>query len=804
MSNNEGQSTLEKNTREILWCKYGVRAEDADRFQLYYSISEAVKRMLQHKYQNFKDAAKRQSSKRICYLSMEFLIGKSLKNNLYNLGLLETAADFIKKCSFSAEEVFSVEKDAGLGNGGLGRLAACYLDALATSCYRGEGYSILYEYGIFKQYFSDGEQMELPDTWLDSGDVWLSKNNEKKIIIKLGGTLCEENGKQKYKDYREIIAEGYDMYIPGYKSSGVSLLKLWKAVPSDRFEMSLLNDANFDAILSKRSGADIISMFLYPPDNTEQGKQLRLVQQYFLVSATIQSVVSEHYRNYRSVENLDEHICFHINDTHPALCIPELIRVLTDDYGLDFDKAFQTVKNTVSYTNHTVMPEALEVWDENMVKELFPRVYAIIKEINKKVSSDMYSNGADAWEKISELSIISSTKIRMANMAVLCSNKVNGVSSLHSKIIKDNLFAGFSQKSPDKFLNVTNAISYRRWLCQANPMLASLLDSTIGDNYREIPHELTNFAKFANDKEVTERFENARYENKRTLSNISKKLVGEYLDPDSMFDVQIKRLHEYKRQLLNVLKIMTYYCELTSNPNADISPKTFIFGAKAAPSYAHAKRIIKLINKMSELIKKNSRVKDILQVVFLPDYNVSLAERIIPAADLSEQISLAGKEASGTGNMKFMLNGALTLGTYDGANVEISELVGEDNIYIFGMDVEGVSEMKKSITDPTEFIKKDPRLEEVLKLMRSDICGDNFSDIADYLTSTDNPDPYFCLADYGSYMQHYRRACIDYKNKRKWFSKAIINTANAGYFASDRAIEEYAEKIWQATRVKNK
>ena len=793
---------FEKNVRDVLWCNFGVSAEEAEKFQLYYAISITVKRILQQKYQSFRYDAKKQNAKRVCYLSMEFLVGRSLKNNLFNLGLMDVTSELVHKCSYSMEEIFSQEKDAALGNGGLGRLAACYLDAMATSSYRGEGYSILYEYGIFKQCFEDGEQMQLPDAWLDSGEVWLTKNAERKYIIKVGGKISDD-GDKKYKDYSEIVAEGYDMYIPGYSSNGVSLLKLWKAAASDNFDMKLLNDGDFDVLLSKRCGAEIISLFLYPPDNSEKGKKLRLVQQYFFVSATVQSVVAEHYRMFRSVDELDKYVCFHINDTHPVLCIPELIRVLVNDYGLDFDKALEIVNKCVSYTNHTVMPEALEVWDEGLIKELIPEIYEIIVEINKFETAELYNGCGSMWDRVSELSVICGKKVKMANLAVLCSHKVNGVSELHSDIIKKTLFYEFAKKEPDKFLNVTNAISYRRWLCQANKPLCELINSAIGTEYLLRPYELTNFARFANDKDVEQGFEAVRYENKKRLSDLSHRLIGEYLDPDSMFDVQIKRLHEYKRQLLNALKIMTYYCELKNNPNADISPKTFIFAAKAAPSYTHAKRIIKLINKLSDMIKKDSNVRDVLQVVFLPDYNVSMAEVIIPAADISEQISLAGKEASGTGNMKFMLNGALTLGTYDGANIEISNLVGKDNIYIFGMDAEQVFDEYSNRKSPVDILKADYRLDDVIKLLRGDIDGECFSDIADYLVDGDEADPYMCLSDYSSYLETYRRACVDYKNKRKFFSKAIINTSKAGYFASDRAIEEYAEKIWQLSRVKS-
>ncbi len=803
MGSKENSSLLKKQVEECLWRDFGVALSEADKMQIYFSLSRVTADVLRERYYNFKANAKKQSAKKVCYLSMEFLLGRSLKNNLYNLDIYSEACELIKDCSYSPEQIFECENDAGLGNGGLGRLAACYLDGLATLSYCAQGYSILYERGFFKQYFHDGKQMELPDSWLDSGNVWLSPDIEKKIIVKIGGKIKKDDNESNYEGYTEIIAQGYNMYIPGYKSDGVALLKLWKAIASDKNDMSLLNEGKFKEIIKKRGEAELVSMFLYPPDNTNEGKRLRLLQQYFFVSASVQNVLSEHYKTYKTVENLAQKVSFHINDTHPVLCIPELIRVLTEDYSMEFEKAVKTVKECVFYTNHTVMPEALEKWDEEVLLCLVPRIYEILKKLNNTMSEDFYSMNASSWDKISDMSIISCGKVNMANLALHFSSKVNGVSALHTKILCNRLFSGFYNKTPDKFLNVTNAITYRRWLCQVNPSLTSLIDTLIGEEYKQRPYELINFARFSSDKEVVSKFELIRHENKKELSNISKKLLGEALDPDSMFDVQVKRLHEYKRQLLNVLKIMTYYIELTNNPSADISPKTFIFAAKAAPSYAHAKRIIMLINKLSELIKRNSRVKDVLQIAFLPNYSISLAEKIIPAADISEQISLAGKEASGTGNMKFMINGALTLGTYDGANIEICELAGIENEYIFGMRDHEVEEIRKHERNIDEIIASDDRLKEVFELLRSSICGESFSDIADYLTKGDNPDPYFCLSDYNSYMQCYRQVCIDYKNKRKYFSKAIQNVANAGYFASDRAVVEYADKIWSIDKIKN-
>lgn len=784
---------------EILFEKYGVRCDDADSNQVYFSVAEYVKRLLAKKYYTFREKAMKQNAKTVCYLSMEFLLGKSLNNNLVNLGLLGSFAEYSKANSFDMEEIFRVEHDAGLGNGGLGRLAASYLEAMASSNYRGIGFSLLYDHGMFTQVIRDGDQYELPDNWLDSGEVWLTKNNSKYYKIKIGGRYDEKEN--VYKDYTELRAIACDMFISGYSSDGVSLLKLWKAVPSNNVDLFEMQKGNYERLNSVNKAPETINMCLYPPDNTEEGKRLRIIQQYFFVSASVQYIIAEHYKAHKTVDNLADHVVFHINDTHPALCIPEIIRVLCDDYGVSFESAFETVRSSVSYTNHTVMPEALEVWDELLISECFPRIYAIIRSINSRQESTIYKLSPAEWRSVSDMSIISGGGVHMARLATHCSNKINGVSALHTKIIKNQLFANTFKFAPEKFVNVTNGISYRRWLCSANEKLAGVLDSVIGTEYRSRPYELANLKKHTNDKKLAESLEAVRFSNKTRLCETIKRTTGIVVDPRSMFDVQIKRLHEYKRQLLNVIKILSYYCEIKTNPTAEISPKTFIFSAKAAPTYYHAKRIIKLINKCGEMIEKDPRTRDVLKVVFIPNYSVSLAEVIIPAADISEQISLAGKEASGTGNMKFMLNGALTLGTYDGANVEISELAGDENIYIFGMGVEEVATTDKRRKTPSDMIGADRRLSMVIELLKNGIAGEDFGDIAEYLTEGDNPDPFYCLYDYQSYMNTYHQVCIDYNNKRKYYQKSIMNIASAGYFASDRAIEEYADKIWFADRI---
>ena len=802
MNNIITKEDLKNQIMDFLWEKYGCEFYDSTKIQLYTAISSVVKSILSKKYHTFVNEANKQNAKRVCYLSMEFLVGKNLRNNIYNLGILDFIEELIADCDYEPDEIYSQEKDPALGNGGLGRLAASYMDALASGDYRGEGYSILYEYGIFRQYIKDGEQMELPDVWLNSGEAWLNKADDDRITVKIGGTLSYRENKEVYANYSEIIAQGYDIFISGYKSQGVSKLRLWKATANHKFDMHLLDEGKFDTIINKKGEAELVSMFLYPSDSTEAGKKLRLVQQYFFVSATLQKVLSEHFKKFRTIDNLSEYISFHINDTHPAVCIPELIRILTEDYSVEYDKALSITKRCVSYTNHTVMPEALECWEEDLISKILPKIYNILVRINKEQLSEIYKYSSTHWDKINEVSIISDNKIKMANLSVFSAHKVNGVSSLHSEIIKNELFADFSKITPEKFINVTNGISYRRWLCQANRSLTKVIDDTIGTGYKDRPHELIKLKEYANDKTFLDSFKNTRYENKIKLSEISKKLTGVALDPDSMFDVQIKRLHEYKRQLLNILKIISYYLEIKNNVSADISPKTFIFAAKAAPSYHHAKRIIMLINKLSETIQKDERAKDKIKVVFLPDYNVWLAENIIPAADLSEQISLAGKEASGTGNMKLMLNGALTIGTYDGANVEISDIVGNDNAYIFGLRVEDVNGITKHKSQVIEAIKENERLSEVIEFLRSDISGEDFSDIADYLTTGQYPDPYLCTLDYSSYLKTYRSACIDYNESKKFYSKALINIAFSGYFASDRAIEEYSQKIWNLQKVK--
>ncbi|MCL2434256.1 MAG: glycogen/starch/alpha-glucan family phosphorylase, partial [Clostridia bacterium] len=611
--------------------------------QMYKAAAAVVRDMLVAKRAEFDKAAKAKQAKRVYYFSIEFLVGRSLKNNLFNLGLTNCFEEALGEMGFSLENLFELEPDAGLGNGGLGRLAACYMDALATGDYPAYGFSILYEYGLFKQKLVDGWQTELPDVWLPGGEVWLHPRSDLIFNVRFYGRLQEEWTEKGLQttlvDYEEIEAVPYDMMMSGYDSAGVAVLRLWRARDSRNFDMDKFSMGDYASATAKSRSAELLSMVLYPTDSHDDGRSLRLKQQYFLVSASLQYITKIHFHRYRTFENFTDKAAIHINDTHPALCIPELMRIFLDDYRMDWDFAFGLVQKTMAYTNHTVMAEALETWPEHMLANMLPRIHSIIKEIDRRFPT---------------AGIIKNGQMHMAHLAIVGSHAVNGVSKLHTDILKANVFSNFYKQEPDKFRNVTNGIAHRRWLCQANPRLCRLLNDTIGPGYEKDAGKLAELAKYADDSAVLERLARVKKENKVALANS----IG--VSPDAIFDVQVKRLHEYKRQLLNALHIITLYRQLKDNPNADIPPRVFLFGAKAAPSYYMAKQVISLIANLGEQINNDKALKDKLKVVFLENYSVTVAERLMPAADVSEQISLAGTEASGTGNMKLMLNGALT------------------------------------------------------------------------------------------------------------------------------------------------
>ena len=788
---------------------FGVTPSEASKEQLYKAVVMSVRDILLEKRQQFHRITKSKKGKRVYYLCMEFLLGRSLKNNIYNLGLGEEYCKALKSFGISLEELYECEPDAGLGNGGLGRLAACFMDALATGNYPAMGYSIRYDYGLFKQKIVDGWQTELPDIWLPGGEVWLVQRSDKSCIVKFDGWVNEEwseNGlKVTYGGYKEVEAVAYDMMISGKDSEAVSVLRLWRARNISRFDMKLFSQGDYLRCMQEENEAEVISKVLYPADDHYEGKSLRLKQQYFLVSASLQNIINDHKHRYGPLNLLPQQVAIHINDTHPALAIPEMMRILMDDYHYDWDHAFYIVSNTFAYTNHTVMAEALETWQEDLIARRLPRIHMIIKEINRRFCNDLWERYPGQHQLIESMSVISNGTIKMANLSVIGSHKVNGVSALHSEIIKNSIFSGFYHLWPDKFTNVTNGIAHRRWLCQSNPELCSLLNDCIGDGYVKDAAELSKFKQFENDKSVLKRLLDIKALKKKQFAEYAQKKEGVLIDPNSVFDVQAKRLHEYKRQLLNVMNIISLYSQLKENPDLDIVPQTFIFGAKAAPGYLMAKQIIKLICFLAEDIKKYPKIHEKLNVVYMEDYNVTMAEKLMPASDVSEQISLAGKEASGTGNMKFMINGAITIGTLDGANVEMSQAVGEENIFIFGLHADEVEDMWMKGYNASMYYNQNDRLRKIVEELIKGFNGESFSDMANYLlTGTPVADPYMCMADFESYSATQQKVKILYAEDRmRWAKISLNNISASGYFSADRSIKEYAEKIWNLKALKS-
>lgn len=786
---------------------FGCALTDATETQIYKSVILTVRDILTNKKAEYKKAIKKNHPKRVYYLCMEFLIGRSLKNNLRNLGLADEYASVLSDLGFDIEKLYAREPDPGLGNGGLGRLAACFMDALTTQDYPAMGFSICYEYGLFKQRIVDGSQVELPDVWMDGAGVWLVPRTDKTMSIRFGGTVSEnwKNGRCEIvnTDYEEIQAVPYDMMISGADCSAVSTLRLWKAENVNNFNMKLFSQGEYIKAMEENNNAEVISKVLYPADATPEGKMLRLSQQYFFVSASLQSIIADHLAMYGTLRNFSEKVAIHINDTHPAVCIPEMMRIFMDIYSYSWEDAWNIVKSTVSYTNHTVMPEALECWNENIFRLRLPRLYMIIEEINRRFCADMWNLYPGDWDRISRMAVIANGQVRMANLSVIGSHTVNGVSKLHSEILKDTVFHDYYKAMPDKFTNVTNGIAHRRWLCYSNPGLTALLDETVGTQYRKQPETLKKFEEFKDDRSVLSRLEAIKKENKINFSNRIFEKTGEKIDPNSIFDVQVKRMHEYKRQLLNALKIINRCLEIRDDPNGNYEPMTFVFGGKAAPSYYMAKNIISLIWNLGKDIDGDELLRKFIKVIYLEDYNVSTAEVLMPASDISEQISLAGKEASGTGCMKFMINGALTLGTLDGANVEMKDAVGDENIYIFGLNAKEVEDLWRNGYVSAKYYMSNARLRATIDRISEGFNGKDFSNIATYLTSTNGvADPYMCLADYESYKNTFDRMISDYSDRDAWLKKSLMNIANSGYFSADRSIREYAENIWHIAPVK--
>ena len=800
------EQITEKEAKELIQGKlsryFGVAPSEARKDQLYKAVVMSVRDIMLEKRHKFHTVTKANKAKRVYYLCMEFLMGRSLKNSVYNLGVRDTFAEALKEYDVTLEELYELEPDAGLGNGGLGRLAACFLDALATGDYPAMGFSIRYDYGLFKQKIVEGWQTELPDVWLPGGEVWLTQRSDKVFTVKFDGYIEEkwtEKGLETiYRDAKEIQAVAYDMMVSGYDSKAVSVLRLWKARSVQNFDMKLFSQGDYNSVMKDDNEADLISKVLYPADNHMEGKSLRLKQQYFLVSASLQNILADHKRRYGSLKLLPKMAAIHLNDTHPALAIPELMRLLIDENGMTWEEAWNITTSVCAYTNHTVLAEALETWPEDLIARRLPRIYSILKEINRRLCEDLWVRFPGDWDKISRMAIMSYNVVKMANLSVHGSHHVNGVSGLHSEIIKDSIFKDFYEFTPQKFTNVTNGIAHRRWLNQSNPELCSLLNDCIGEGYAKDASKLAEFKKFENDDAVLKRLEEIKAVKKKQFADFAYKKQGVIIDPNTLFDVQAKRLHEYKRQLLNVLHIISDYLILKENPDAPMQPKTYIFAAKAAAGYYMAKKIIKLICFLSEEIRKNPKIAAKLNVVYMEDYNVTMSETLMPASEISEQISLAGKEASGTGNMKFMINGALTIGTLDGANVEMAEHVGNENIYIFGLKADEVSEIWRNGYSASVYYNNDPMLRKVVEALIVGFNGESFADIANYLlTGSPIADPYMCMADFQSYLATQQELSKLYANdKRLWNQKALRNIAAAGYFAADRSIKEYAENIW--------
>jgi len=786
---------------------FGCTPAEATTEQMYKATAMTVRDILTEKRGDFKKQVNRQGSKRVYYMCMEFLLGRSLKTNLCNLGLDKEYGKALGELGFTLDDLYTCEPDAGLGNGGLGRLAACFMDSLSSLDYPATGFSICYEYGLFKQMIVDGIQVELPDVWLPGGEVWLVPRTDRTFHVRFGGHVRElwKEGRMEvvYENAEEVEAVPYDMMISGADSEAVSQLRLWRARDVKNFNMGLFTQGQYAKAMQESTQAETITKVLYPSDNHTEGKLLRLTQQYFLVSASCQSIIRDHMAVYGTLSNLPDKVAIHINDTHPALCIPELMRILLDEYFYPWDMAWDMVKKICSYTNHTVMPEALETWNEDLFRLKLPRIYTIIKEISERFCREAWNVFPGNWQRISKMSIVGYGQVRMANLCVVGSHSVNGVSKLHSGILTESVFKDFYKMYPEKFLNVTNGIAHRRWLCYSNPKLAGLLDECIGTGYRHNPEELAEFAKFADDAAVVQRIRDIKHANKVAFAQHLYRKTGQKLDTHSVYDVQIKRLHEYKRQLLNALNIIGLYLELRENPDLDITPQTYIFGAKAAPGYQMAKRIIQLLCMISKDIEKNPKIKEKLNVVFLENYDVSTAEILIPSADISEQISLAGKEASGTGCMKLMINGALTIGTLDGANIEMLDAVGDENMYIFGLTAAEVEELWLRGYRSAEFYANNKRLEKIVNFLSVGFAGESFADIATYLLSGNGvADPFMCLADFESYRLTHQQAITDYANRAEWSRRSLLNTAACGYFAADRSIKEYAENIWHIQPLK--
>lgn len=795
----------------------GRTIEEASNGQIYRALASTVRDQIMQKWMISREERKTNNNKRLFYLSVEFLMGRSLYTNILNLVSLDAYKQALDELHIDVDKVLQEEPEPALGNGGLGRLAACFMDSLASLDLPAMGCSIRYEYGLFRQKIVDGQQVELPDYWLGNGNVWEMPVMEDACEVHFNGhvEMGNENGRTVFRHvgYNTVEAVPYDMPLVGYDTSTVNSLRLWSARAPKRIDLSDFNHGHYVQASEEKELAEAISNILYPEDNHYEGKLLRLKQQYFFTSATLQYILKDFKKlNGTNWSKLPEKVVIHINDTHPGLAIPELMRLLMDEEGLGWDEAQQIVSRTMAYTNHTIMAEALEKWPEDMVKSLLPRIYQILVEMNKRLCARLWNFFPGEAERVGRMAIIAYGYIHMANLCVAMTFSTNGVSKLHGDILKQEMFHDFYLVMPEKFSAITNGITHRRWLMACNPELTKLICDTIGTDWVKDPELLHDLAPYADDAAFREQFEKIKHNNKVRLSNFLKEHQGAIVDPNFIFDAQSKRLHEYKRQMLNALHILVLYNRIVNDPSFTMQPRVFIFGSKAAPGYNRAKLIIRFINGLSALIAKHPRASKMLQVVFLENYDVSSAQLLIPATEISEQISTASKEASGTGNMKYMMNGAITIGTMDGANVEISEQVGMDNIYIFGMRSDTVLDMYRERNyNPMTIFETNQELRLALtQMIDGTVLPDAPSALQDLYHSLligdwgNMADPFFVLKDFGSYSMAQRRIDADYADRDKWNRMAVINTAMSGVFCSDRTIREYNDTIWHLDPLKRK
>ncbi len=797
------KEAIKNAVNESLKTLFRKTVDTATDVEIYESTVYALRTVFTEKWIKTHDEYKEKDVKMVYYLSMEFLMGRFFGNSVMNLLIYDTVKEALEELGIDYNIVENTEAEPGLGNGGLGRLAACFLDSLSTFEYPAYGCGIRYHYGIFEQKIENDGQVEVPDNWLANGDCWSIKRPEYETEIKFGGDVRIEtkpDGELKFvqENYSSVIAVPYDYPIIGYGNNTVNTLRLWEARPKNFFDLQSFNAGNYAKAVEEQNIASTITEVLYPADEHIQGKELRLRQQYFFISATVQRVVARFKKGHTDFKELPEKAAFQLNDTHPSIAVAELMRVLVDENDVPWDDAWDITTKVCAYTNHTIMAEALEKWPVDLFSRLLPRIYMIIEEINRRFCIELVQKYGNDSGRIHDMSIIADGSVKMAYLAIVGSHSVNGVAKLHTEILKNEELKSFYDFYPEKFNNKTNGITQRRWLLHANSRLAKLITDTIGDGWIKELNELKKLLPYADDENFRNRFAEIKKDNKVELAEYIKKTNGIDVDPDSIYDIQVKRLHEYKRQLLNVLHIINLYFELKEKPDMDFVPRTFIFGAKAAASYKIAKDIIKLINCVADVVNNDPSINGKIKVVFMANYRVSLAERLIPAADVSEQISTAGKEASGTGNMKFMLNGAVTIGTMDGANVEICEEVGRDNIVIFGLSAEEILDMAQSCGyNPREIYNNDGRVKRAVDSLVDGTFSkgreDAFTDIYNSLLDSDE---YFVLKDFASYVEAQKRIEELYRNREKWIRMCLVNTAKSGKFSSDRTVREYADEIW--------